>query len=143
MPLREPAVSRQTLTLTAGSVWLLVGLFLISRALFWLPQVKSTLYFPVAIGVALGIAKGYWVFARLARRNIARIAALSPHKERICVFAFQALESYLIVIVMITLGIALRLSPLSRDILVAIYLLVGVALAVGSISYFRNAFASR
>ena len=78
------------------------------------------------------------MFARLARRNIQRIRELSPHKEKICLFAFQALQSYVLIIGMITLGILLRLSPIPREYLAIVYLAIGFALVYASLQYWRG-----
>ncbi len=137
MPFPEPAVSRRTLSLTAALLWSLAGTVLISRAVIWL---RGAGYLGIAIGVAsvgVGLLKGWFVFAKIARRNIARLAALSPHKPKICIFAFQAAQSYLIVIAMVTLGILLRHSPIPRIWLAAIYLAIGSALITASSAYWR------
>ena len=139
MPIREPAVSRKTLVTTAAIVWAAVGLFLIVRAGMYASELfrdhSSMLMIVIITGLLLGLAKGYFVFARLAQRNVDRINQLSPHKEKICVFAFQAWQSYMIVLVMIGLGIALRISPLPRIYLIGLYLLIGVGLLFGSRAY--------
>ncbi len=141
MPIREPAASRRTLITTAAYIWAAVGIFLIFRAILYYPAAhteNAMLTFVIAaLGIVLGLLKGYFVFARLAKRNVARIRLLSPHKEKICVFAFQAWESYLVVLIMVTAGILLRLSPLPRTYLLGIYLLIGIGLLVGSGSYLK------
>ncbi len=141
MPIREPAASRRTLVTTAAYIWAAVGIFLIVRAVLYYPTAHAEngllTFLIAALGIVLGIAKGYFVFARLAKRNVERIRQLSPHKERICVFAFQAWESYLVVLIMITAGILLRISPLPRIYLLGIYMLIGVGLLVGSGTYLK------
>lgn len=139
MPIREPAVSRKTLVTTAAIVWAAVGLFLIVRAGMYAFELfrdhSSMLMIVIIAGLLLGLAKGHFAFARLAQSNVDRINQLSPHKKKICVFAFQAWQSYLVVLVMIALGIALRISPLPRIYLIGIYLLIGVGLLFGSRAY--------
>jgi len=135
----EPAVSRRTLLVTAAVVWLAAGLMLGARAAVWLAQTGSV---AVALAWAIpallsGWAKGRWVLTPLASRNIARIQALSPHKSRICLFAFQAVQSYLLVLGMVSAGLLLRLSPLPRPILAALYLAAGTALVTASFRYRR------
>ncbi len=142
MPLREPAVSRRTLVITAAVTWGVVGIFLIIRAALYLTEVdsdKTTLVLASGtFGILLGLLKGKYIFARLAKQNVQRIDQISPHKEKICIFAFQAWQSYLIVLVMIGLGMALRVSPLPRVYLIGIYLLIGVGLLVGSRAYLKR-----
>ncbi len=132
----EPAVSRRTLTLAAGIVWALVGLFLSTRAVIWFYETRHLVVLLAALALIVGIVKSRYVFTKLVKRNIRRIGELSPHKEKICVFAVQAYESYLIILAMITLGILLRLSPIPREYLAAIYLAIGSALFFASFGYF-------
>lgn len=142
MPLREPAVSRRTLVVTAALTWGAVGLFLIIRAALYLAEVdpdNTTLILASGtFGILFGLLKGKYVFARLAKQNVQRINQLSPHKTRICIFAFQAWQSYLVVMVMIGLGVLLRISPLPRVYLIGIYVMIGVGLLVGSRAYLKR-----
>jgi hypothetical protein len=139
MPLHEPAASRRTLVLTAAALWSLAGLILITRAIFWLPDAGLWAIAIVVTSIGVGLLKGWLIFAKIARKNVERIRALSPHKPKICIFAFQAIQSYLIVIAMITLGVVLRMTPLPRLWLAAIYLAIGVALEWGALIYWRAA----
>lgn len=119
----------------AGSVWAAAGLMLIARALLWMTGAGPVAFELGACGLGVGILKAQLVFVPMARRNIERINALAPHKERVCVFAFQAVESYLVVGAMITLGILLRMSPLPRLALATVYTAIGSALFLASRSY--------
>jgi hypothetical protein len=107
------------------------------RAAFWFGPPNVGVFGLVALALAAGYLKGRFIFSRLALRNIRRIRELSPHKEKICVFAFQAIHSYVIVAAMMTLGILLRHSPIPREILAVIYLAIGAALIYGSLPYWR------
>ncbi len=135
----EPAVTRRTLVLSAALVWGLVGAFLSIRAFFWFKPRPAEVAGMMALSLAAGFLKGRFLFAKLALHNIGRIRELSPQKEKICLFAFQAVKSYVIVAGMIGLGILIRLSPIRREILGVIYLAVGVALFYGSFEYWRAA----
>jgi hypothetical protein len=141
MLLPEPAVTRRSLVLTAASLWSLAGLILITRAIFWLNDSGFWGIVIAVVAIGLGILKGWLVLARIARRNITRIRELSPHKPKICVFAFQAIQSYLIVIAMIALGILLRLSPLPRLWLALVYMAIGAALEWSSAVYWKSGFS--
>jgi hypothetical protein len=133
----EPAVSRRTLFVAAALTWELAGVILGVRAIVWLRGLGLTAVAYAVPALLLGWAKGRWVFGRVAAKNVARIQSLSPHKERICVFAFQALESYLLVLLMIGAGILLRLSPLPRPWLALVYLAIGFGLFLASFRYWR------
>lgn len=133
--LPEPAVSRRTLLLSAGLVWALAGVLLAARAMAWFLPAGSRAVVPGALALLAGLIKSRYIFSPLARRNVQRLLSLSPHKERICVFAFQAWRSYLLVAVMMGMGFALRLSPVPRIWLAVLYLAVGVGLFLSSFCY--------
>jgi hypothetical protein len=137
MPLPEPAVRRVILIRSAAIVWTAVGLYLSARAVLWFADARGLVTPFAMLALLLGFVKGRFLFARLARRNIGRIGELSPHKDKICIFAFQAYESYAIIAGMMALGIALRHSSLDRLVLAVIYLAIGSALIYGSGPYWR------
>jgi hypothetical protein len=139
MGIPEPAVRRSTLIRSAAVVWAAVGIYLSVRAILWFRTSTRPVLAFAALAIVLGFIKGRLIFARLARRNIVRIDELSPHKEKICIFAFQAYASYAIIAGMMGLGIALRHSHLDRVILAVIYLAIGSALVYGSGPYWRSA----
>jgi hypothetical protein len=141
MPLLEPAVTRRTLVLTAAALWSVAGLILIVRAGFWLNHASAGSLVLAAIFAVIGLLKGKYILSRIARRNVQRIRELSPHKSKICIFAFQAMQSYLIVIAMITAGILLRFSPLSRHWLAFVYIAIGAALEWASAVYWKSGFS--
>jgi hypothetical protein len=137
----EPAVSRTTLVRSAAIVWGAVGTILAVRAMLWFRASERSVFWMALIALAVGFLKGHLIFAKLARKNIRRIYELSPHKEKVCIFAFQAAFSYVLIIGMITLGILLRLSPIPREYLAMIYLAIGVGLLYASTQYwlaYRN-----
>jgi hypothetical protein len=136
--MKTPAARRATLVLVAGIVWSLVGLVLLAVATNWLIQDRSALAIPLLIGVAMGYLVFRFGFSHLARRNLFRIYAQSPHKDKICVFAFQNIRSYLIVIVMMAMGYALRHSGIPKLYLAPIYLAIGIALTLSSLLYYNR-----
>ena len=135
----EPAISRKSLILGAALTWSVGGVILIVRAASLMGQVDRSLPLALGIAVVIGLLKGKLIFERVARKNVARIRSTSPHKDKICLFAFQSLQSYLIVISMIVLGILLRQVGLRPLYLVMVYTAIGVALLVSSGLYYREA----
>ncbi len=141
--LPEPAVSRKGLMISAGLFWVIGGLILVVRSGMVLRTGRIDVVWPAALGVILGSLKYRLVFTRIVTVNIRRINELSPHKDKICLFAFQSLQSYLFVIVMIGLGIGIRYIGLTGAVLATIYLAIGTALLLSSVLYFRGANAGR
>ena len=132
----RPAVSRHWLLAVAGIMWAGVGVMLCSYAYTWLTHPPSRLALAAAlVGAAIALAAGRFGFTGMARKNIDRILSL-PGKA--CVFAFQAWRGYLIIVGMISLGIFLRHSPLPKVYLAVVYLAIGGALLMASVSYFTR-----
>ncbi len=137
MSIPEPAVKRTTLVFTAGLLWAVIGIFLFGRGITKLLPLDEVSYIVIAVGVLLGILKSRLVFQNIIDKNVARIKSLSPHKEKICLFAFQAIQSYLIAGFMIGLGILLRHLPIPPLYYGTILIIIGTALFVASLRYFN------
>jgi hypothetical protein len=133
---RKPSVERFWLTLIAGLSWLLAGIGLCLAASTWLSVVAWPGNILAALSsFGLGVLAQFLAFVPLARKNVRRIAQLPP---QVCLFAFQAWRSYLMILFMAVLGYALRHAPLSRGLLGIIYLAVGSALVLASSVYFAE-----
>ena len=135
MNIPEPAVKRTTLVFTAGLLWAIIGLFLCGRGLSKLMPFEKPDYIYIAVAVFLGILKSQFIFSGIIDKNIKRIKELSPHKDKICIFAFQAIQAYLIAVFMIGLGLVLRHLPIPVLWYAAILILIGTALLFSGIKY--------
>jgi hypothetical protein len=60
-----------------------------------------------------------------------------PVTSKKCIFSFMTWRSYLIVLVMVSMGIALRHSALPKDYLSILYNGIGLALFLSGIRYLR------
>ncbi len=134
----KPAVPRRALWLTAGLLWSGVGIALCAMAVHWLCRDGGP--WPLRTACAcLGAISGFMVyrhgFSRIARKNANRIAQKS---DRVCLFAFQAWKSYILIAVMVGLGYTLRHSPLPRPILAVIYSTIGIGLLLSSRVYYER-----
>ncbi|MCX6832842.1 MAG: hypothetical protein NT028_12065 [candidate division Zixibacteria bacterium] len=136
--MKAPAARRETLVLVAGIVWSLVGLALVAVAAIWLTQGDSSAVLPACGGAVGGYFIYRFAFSHLARKNLARIYAQSPQKSKVCVFAFQNTRSYLLVIIMMTMGYGLRHSGIPKIHLAPFYIAVGVALMLSSLLYYNR-----
>jgi FtsH-binding integral membrane protein len=132
----KPNASRPLLFLTAGLLWTFVGLWLCYLAIRWL-RVSGVehWYLYTFSGVLLAVAAYLFGFSRIAKKNILRLQNL-PDKS--CFFAFQAWKSYLIIVFMITLGVALRHSSIPRQWLAVVYMTIGGALVGASFHYYSQ-----
>lgn len=137
MKLKEPSARRSTLVLTAGVVWIVVGVLLTIVAVTWLSTVEPVYHAVAGLSVISGLLISKFGFSRLIAGNIERIRALAPHKPQVCIFAFQAVQSYFLVLLMMAFGYALRHLPLPHKYTAAIYMTIGVALLKSGIDYVR------
>jgi hypothetical protein len=132
----RPTVDRYWLFLCAGVLWSLVGVTLCEAANIWFAALQwpANLYGALA-GLTGGLLLHRFAFAHLVRKNIGRIAR---QPQRVCVFAFQAWQSYLLIVVMMGLGAVLRHSSLPRIVLATLYLGMGTALTLASSGYYEQ-----
>lgn len=135
----EPAVSRKTLVIVAGTFWLIGGLAVLTRAYFMIDTITLTGAGLLVLGLVVGSLKSHFVLSKVAGKNIERIKNLSPHKEKVCIFAFQVPLSYFLVALMIMTGVALRAYLGSSIYLAALYVGIGAALIVSGMQYFMRA----
>ena len=132
----EPAVSKHMLVLISGILWGGAGILLSIYATGWLiDNFKITVLMLIIPAVIAVIIIYRYCFRRIVIKNIDRIGEL---KERICVFAFQAWRSYPIILIMMSLGIILRHSPIPKIYLIVPYYAIGIALFIGGINYFNR-----
>ncbi len=132
----EPSVKSRYLVFLAGLVWLVVGAALGSVAARWLILAGGQVAAGLGLaGAVLAILIHTFGFSRLVDRNMERIR----QKPAVtCVFGFQSWKSYLLVIVMITMGVFLRASPMPKHYLAVIYAGFGGAMLLSSVRYFRK-----
>ena len=130
-------VKPKVLILISGLIWSFFGILLNHFAAQWFVVLPDSQKITSLIfGVLLGAAIAYFGFNNLAKKNIQRI---SDYKEKTCVFAFQSWKSYLIIVVMISMGIFLRTSEfMPKYILTPMYIGIGFALFIASFQYYKK-----
>ena len=134
----KPGVRKNWLQLTAGLIWLGVGIMLIGFAYRWLkPVIFPSLLWLILAGCLLATGIYFFGFSKMANKNIKRICQLKG--EKVCLFAFQKWTSYPLVAFMISLGIYLRVySPIPKPQLAILYLGIGGGLSLSSTRYFAQ-----
>jgi hypothetical protein len=132
----KPTVPKCWLFAASGVMWSAVGIMMCATAIGWLAdgELGRGMAFVVA-GLILAMLSVRWGFGGIARKNIRRLRRLP---DRGCFFAFQAWKSYLIILVMVLLGVALRHSSVPKQFLALAYTAIGGALIVGSFYYYRH-----
>ncbi len=137
-------MNKNSLYALAGSLWALVGLFLIVRgavmyqtALDTQNASQTALAVSITLSVLLGIIKGRFVLSKTARRNKSRIDSL---EEPLKVHHVYTKSFYFLIAGMILLGVTLRTfnEYLGGYVVVAaIYCGIGLALMVSSLVYWK------
>jgi len=121
-------------------MWCGVGIMLTSMAVHWLKVYDGSPWYFAVPGIIAALVIHHFGFLKIVDKNLGRIARL-PGKP--CIFSFISWKSYLIILIMVTLGITLRHSPIPKHWLSIIYLGIGLSLFLSSIRYFRNLFITR
>jgi len=136
--MKAPAADRKVLVFIAGAVWSVVGIFLIVIGMAWLLSSDQYVLMMLAAGIIGGAIIYRFGFSKLAGVNLERIFEQAPGKDRICIFAFQNIRSYIIVVVMMVLGYALRHLPIPKIYLAPVYLTIGLGLFLSSLHYYAR-----
>ena len=127
-------VSKMWLFILAGVMWSVVGLMLCSLAFGWLVDLHSfnALWIGL-IGLAISLVVYRFGFLRIAQKNIDRLHAFLG---KVSPFAFMPPKSYLLVVFMMALGMAMRTSAIPKAYLAVLYIAIGAALFFSSLHYY-------
>lgn len=127
---------KKYLILSAGIMWCGVGVMLVRYAVTWLSACNTaTQLFYYTMGFLAAMPIHHFGFLKIADKNLAR---LLPLTEKRSLFSFMTWKSYIIVVIMISMGIALRHSSLPKRYLSILYNGIGLALFLSGIRYLRN-----
>ena len=131
----KPSVSKNTLIFLSFFVWFAVGSMLLVFAYSWLKasQVNHPFLF-VGIGIGTSLVIHHFGFLRIVDKNLGRILPMEGGK---CLFSFMTWKSYIIVVIMVTMGNLLRHSTIPKTYLSIIYIGIGLSLILSSIRYLR------
>ncbi len=137
MELRKftPSVDKRILVLVAGLMWCGVGVMLACFAYSWLSALsvsEKELYYVAGFLTAMPIH--HFGFLKIADRNLRRLLPITQKK---CFFSFMTWKSYIIVVIMVSMGIMLRHSSIPKRYLSILYNGIGLALFLSGIRYFR------
>lgn len=134
----RPAITRDWLWLLAAVLWSATGIALCTMAARWFSEIGRPMNgFGALAGLGSGIVIYRYGFSRIARRNISRI---EQKPDPVCLFAFQAWKSYVLIGIMMTLGYVLRHSHLPRFALAVLYSGIGTGLTLSSSLYYQRFF---
>jgi hypothetical protein len=129
------SVDKSILVLLAGLMWCGVGIMLVRYAVSWLSLCtgkEQILFYTIGFLAAMPIH--HFGFLKIADKNLNRILTIN---EKTSPFSFMTWKSYFIVIIMVSMGIALRHSSIPKLYLSVLYNGIGLALFLSGIRYFR------
>lgn len=130
-------VRKDWLLLIAGIVWLIAGANIINIAFLAAHGVWHFTMFVVAIIVFCIFF--FLIFGRLVGKHTHRI--LGYHDEKVWIFKFFDIKSYVIMVVMISLGIVVRKFHLMPDVCIAMfYAGLGSALIAAGVAFVAQFF---
>lgn len=130
-----PSVDKRVLVLLAGLMWCGVGIMLIRFSVIWLsPMGAGIAWIYYSAGFLTAMPVHHFGFLKIADKNLNRLLPLTDKK---CLFSFMTWKSYIIVLIMISMGIALRHSALPKRYLSILYIGIGLALFLSGIRYLR------
>jgi hypothetical protein len=131
----RPAVDKSALIFLSFFVWVVVGTMLLLFAYTWLKasQDNSSFLF-VCAGVGAALVIHHFGFLKIVDKNLGRILPMEGKK---CAFSFMTWKSYIIVVVMVTMGTLLRHSAIPKTYLSILYIGIGLSLILSSIRYLR------
>lgn len=119
----------------AGVLWATGAAVLASRAVVWLLELSYPLASALALlGVGVGLIKARYLLDGVAKKAAARIRERGPAAP---VAGFFSVRSWAVVLSMIALGHALRLTATPRPVLAVLYVAVATALITASRVYWR------
>ena len=130
-----PRVDKRILVLMAGLMWCGVGVMLVRFAVSWLSLLTGReQIFCYSAGFIAAMPIHHFGFLKIADTNLNR---LMPLTEKKCLFSFITWRSYIIILIMVSMGLALRHSSLPKQYLSILYNGIGLALFLSGIRYFR------
>jgi hypothetical protein len=122
----KPGVRRETHLLLAASLWTAIGVFLLLRASHWLWPGRLVYYLPAFL---LGTLKSLFFLDKAAGKSIQRILLLT---DGTCLGAVYSIKTWMLVLLMMGTGMALRRSSLPPALLGTVYGTIGWALIYSS-----------
>ena len=138
----KPSVKKKCLILISGLMWSGVGVLLNWIASKWLPAFEQwQIVFTYVVGILMGLIIATFGFRKLAKKNSDRIMG---YPEKVCVFAFQRWQMYILIAVMMGMGFFMRTTSLIPKYLLApVYVGIGFALFIASFVYYKSLFTKR
>jgi hypothetical protein len=135
----KPGVSKKILLFIAAIMWTFAGGMLLFRGFYFLVHEHETIWVQTFVSLLAGLIFYGIVFSRVSLKHSVRIINLPV--ERPCLFSFFSWSSYVLMIIMISSGIAVRVSGIiSPDYLAEFYITMGTPLFLSALRFYYFGF---
>ncbi len=135
----KPAVPKRVLLFVAAFLWTFAGSMLLYKGNKMLDSSAKYMILKLTLVLLAGLLFYWKVFAGLSLKHTLRI--LNMPVEYPCLFAFFNLRSYLMMVLMISMGIVLRSTGwVSQSYLSFLYLTMSVPLLLSSVRFYYTGF---
>ena len=135
----KPGVPKRALLFIAGLAWTFAGGMLLYRGFLMLAGNTDYLWIKLIGCLVAGGLFYYIVFDKVSFKHTNRIKSMQH--ERPCAFSFFNWKSYLMMIMMISMGIGLRTTGLvPLKFLSLLYITMGIPLSISAIRFYYNGF---
>ncbi len=131
----EPAIPIPFHYLITAAMWIYVGQILISYGIVWFEEeITKFLWLFILVSVIAVLSIFKFGFLKIVYKNIKR---LQQKRDKICIFAFMEWKSYIIMVIMMTMGIMLRTFIGPNEYLGIMYIGIGGGLLLSGLIYFK------
>lgn len=131
----KQGVPKRVLLFIAAFVWTFAGSMLLFKGYKMINFGSQLLWFQLMCAVACGIVFYLKLFSKLSLKHTLRI--LNMKEELPCLFSFFNFRSYLMMLLMISMGITLRTTGWVAPIYLSfLYLMMSVPLLISSIRFY-------
>ncbi len=133
----KPVTSRRNLLFIAALVWTFAGVMLITKGIVMM-GIQTDFLLVRTMASLIGGAVFYTIlFSKISNKHIARIIFLK--NDRPCIFSFFNFRSYLMMLLMISMGVFLRKSGfVSPFYLSILYVTMGIPLFASAFRFYYS-----
>lgn len=122
-----PRVNKRTLLIIASFVWFMAGFMVFKLGFEVITTGKKYILISLVVAAIVFYIFFNFIFKKMVKKHSVRISA--KEQEKLCVFSFFDIKSYIIMAIMMTLGITIRsLSFINPIYWAPVYVGIGTAL---------------
>jgi len=133
----KPGIPKRYLLFVAAFVWTFAGGMLLTRGFLILIFFPQLLWLKIICSLAGGIIFFVLLFSKISRKHTQRI--LNMEMEHPCIFSFFNFRSYIMMLLMISMGITLRKTGIvPLEYLSLFYVAMGTPLLMSAFRFYYN-----